>query len=172
MLSFVCFSFSTCFPHIFRPVCLSARVLSSSCFCFPFVCYTSSLKPHHISLSLSILIVVYFSHFFFSSSPSRFSYTTLNANIWKRTDIGTEKKREREIERINDECSSREEGLMRILSHSFSSLYLSVYILFVFLFSLFNKNFLYVRNHSKKKENDADDDDELLNLMLKSSACQ
>jgi hypothetical protein len=37
---------------------------------------------------------------------------------------------------------------------------------------LFNKNFLYVRNHSKKKENDADDDDELLNLMLKSSACQ
>jgi hypothetical protein len=61
---------------------------------------------------------------------------------------------------------------MRILSHSFSSLYLSVYILFVFLFSLFNKNFLYVRNHSKKKENDADDDDELLNLMLKSSACQ
>ncbi len=140
MLSFVCFSYSTCFPHFFRPVCLSARVLSSSCSVFR--SYAIRLLSNRITF-LSILVVVYFSHFFFSSS-SRFSYTTMNANILEKTWYWDRKKKEKN----NDECSSKKESPRRILSHSTSSLYICVQILF---FSLFNKNFPYAGNHNKRE---------------------
>ena len=137
--------------------------------------YTFSLKPHHIfsrsrSLARSEIIS---SFFFFLCFFSRSSLLCLRLAIhtrhwtrafWKKTDTKEEKKKERETDDDDDECSSTKKRWFGENSLTLCSLSVCMYS--SLFFSLFNKNFLYVRNHNKrgrereKAVHEDDDDDE------------
>jgi hypothetical protein len=160
MLSFVCFSCSTCFPHFFRPVCLSAWVLSSSCSVFR--SYAICLLTNRITfLSLSLYSSSHIFFSFFFSSSSRFSYTTLNANILEKIDIGTEKKRKIMMN------ARQEKKVPKEFSHTLFLPYI-----YLCVFSFFFRCSIRTSCMLAITVRENDDDDELLNLMLKSSACQ
>jgi len=156
---FVCYhSFALVARRAFLTFPSSMLLVSGSLFVLSvFRSCAIRLLSNHITF-LSFLIIIEFFSLCFSFfplffSPSRFSCTTLNANILE------EKRRTKQIfgteqrgEENNDECSSKRDGLYRILSHSISSLHLSIYpsihlsiylCVFVFFFFFFLSFFLF-----------------------------